>query len=69
MPIGQDRGFSRSLIERCSIRRPLDIRFEDVEAARDTLILQQVTDSFDACAGKRPLQRLELRRRFMGLQG
>lgn len=69
MPIGQDRGFSRSPIEGSSIRFPLDVRPQDVEAARDTLVLKQVTDAFDAFPGKRQLQRLILRRRFTGQQG
>jgi len=69
MPICQDRGLSRSLIERSSIRRPPDVCLQDVEAARDTLVLKQVTDSFDAFTGKRQLQSLILLRRFTGLQG
>ena len=69
MPIGQDRGFSRSPIERSPIRRPLDVRLQDVGATRNTFVLEQVTDSFDAFAGKRQLQRLILRRRFTSLQG
>jgi hypothetical protein len=69
MPIGHDRGFSRSPIERSSIRHPLDVRLQNVGATRNTFVLNQVTDSFDAFAGKRQLQRLILHRRFASLQG
>ncbi|KWT68541.1 hypothetical protein APY03_7048 [Variovorax sp. WDL1] len=69
MLIGQRRSLCRSLIERTSIRPALDVRHQDVETARDTLILEQVTDSFNAFAGERQLQRLILRRRFICLQG
>jgi len=69
MPIGQGRGLRRSPIERTAIRPALDVRRQDVEAARDALVLEQVTDTFDAFAGKGQLQQLMVRRRFMGFEG
>ena len=62
MLAGQGGSFQGSSIERVSICLPCQVIDQGVEATNDGLLLEQVTDSFHALAGKGESQRFRARR-------